>query len=138
MSLNQIFACSLIMKELFGEVVEKVGTYLIKKGPMPRGLIVQDTELNVEQVGLYHLIAKVFLTTLLSICRGVFHHTKTGFEQLSMSVFCDLNTSLYYQCCLGPLQTQVPFHSSFSTLKPVHNLMSYSLKSQPGTRPTRW
>ena len=53
MSLNQIFACSLIMKELFGEVVEKVGTYLIKKGPMLRGLIVQDTELNVEQVGLY-------------------------------------------------------------------------------------
>ena len=40
------------MKELFGEVVEKVGTYLIKKGPMPRGLIVQDTELNVEQVTL--------------------------------------------------------------------------------------
>ena len=53
MSLNQIFACSLIMKELFGEVVEKVGTYLIKKGPMPRGLIVQDTELNVEQVSLH-------------------------------------------------------------------------------------
>ena len=40
------------MKELFGEVVEKVGTYLIKKGPMPRGLIVQDTELNVEQVSI--------------------------------------------------------------------------------------
>ena len=74
MSLNQIFACSLIMKELFGEVVEKVGTYLIKKGPMPRGLIVQDTELNVEQVSL-HIMWRYLDLDLLCICRRISHHT---------------------------------------------------------------
>ncbi len=52
MALDQLYSCSLILREHFGEVVESVGTYLAKKGPMPLGSIAKDTGLKIEQVGV--------------------------------------------------------------------------------------
>ena len=50
MSKFQISLCSLILKEHFGDVVEKVGVYLIKKGLTPFKVIVQETALSSEKV----------------------------------------------------------------------------------------
>lgn len=50
MSVQQKRAASLILKEHFGEIVEKVGTYCVGKGPRPLRDIIRDTKLPRDQV----------------------------------------------------------------------------------------
>lgn len=50
MSLDQMVTCGLVLREHLGEVTEKVGVYLMRKGATPMGLIAKDTELPLEQV----------------------------------------------------------------------------------------
>ena len=46
----KINLCALILKEHFGEVVEKVGLYLAKKGLTPLGILVKETGITSEKV----------------------------------------------------------------------------------------
>lgn len=50
MSVQQKRLASLILKEHYGQVVEKVGTYLVAKGPRPLRDIIRDTKLTRDQV----------------------------------------------------------------------------------------
>ena len=50
MSIQQRRVASQILKEHFGEVVEKVGTYLVAKGPRPLRDVIRETGLSREQV----------------------------------------------------------------------------------------
>lgn len=50
MSVQQRRVASLILKEHYGEVVEKVGTYLVAKGPRPLRDIIRDIKLTRDQV----------------------------------------------------------------------------------------
>ncbi len=56
MAVNQIQLCSLILREFQGEIVEKVGVYLIKKDETPLRIIAQETSLKLEQVLLLFVI----------------------------------------------------------------------------------
>ena len=64
MSVQQKRVASLILKEHYGEVVEKVGSYCIGKGPRPLRDIIRDTELPRDQVqkALCCLIQHHFVT----------------------------------------------------------------------------
>ena len=64
MSVQQKRVASLILKEHYGEVVEKVGSYCIGKGPRPLRDIIRDTKLSREQVqkALCCLIQHHFVT----------------------------------------------------------------------------
>lgn len=50
MSVQQKRVASFILKEHYGEIVEKVGTYLVAKGPRPLRDIIRDTKLTQDQV----------------------------------------------------------------------------------------
>ena len=50
MSVQQKRLASLILREHYGEVIEKVGTYLVAKGPRPLRDIIRDTKLTRDQV----------------------------------------------------------------------------------------
>ena len=50
MSLNKISCCSLILKENFGEVIDKVGCHLMSKGGSALREIVNQTGLPLQQV----------------------------------------------------------------------------------------
>ncbi|NWU56293.1 RPC3 polymerase, partial [Dromas ardeola] len=50
MTQAEIKLCSLLLQEHFGEIVEKIGTYLIRTGPQPLRMIVNDTGLVLDQV----------------------------------------------------------------------------------------
>ena len=52
MSVYETTLCSLIMREFYGEVVEKVSIFLLKKGLMPIGVIAQATDVKIDQVRL--------------------------------------------------------------------------------------
>lgn len=64
MSVQQKRVASLILKEHYGEVVEKVGSYCIGKGPRPLRDIIRDTKLPRDQVqkALCCLIQHHFVT----------------------------------------------------------------------------
>lgn len=64
MSVQQKRVASLILKEHYGEIVEKVGTYLVAKGPRPLREIIQDTKLTRDQIqkSLCCLIQHHFVT----------------------------------------------------------------------------
>lgn len=64
MSVQQKRVASIILKEHYGEIVEKVGTYCIAKGPRPLRDIIRDTKLPREQVqkALCCLIQHHFVT----------------------------------------------------------------------------
>lgn len=64
MSVQQKRVASLILKEQYGEIVEKVGTYCIGKGPRPLRDIIRDTNLPRDQVqkALCCLIQHHFVT----------------------------------------------------------------------------
>lgn len=64
MSVQQKRVASLILKEHYGEIVEKVGTYCIAKGPRPLRDIIRDTKLTRDQVqkALCCLIQHHFVT----------------------------------------------------------------------------
>ncbi|CAM9124175.1 unnamed protein product, partial [Bubo scandiacus] len=50
MTQAEIKLCSLLLQEHFGEIVEKIGTYLIRTGTQPLRIIVSDTGLLLDQV----------------------------------------------------------------------------------------
>ncbi|NXT85823.1 RPC3 polymerase, partial [Zapornia atra] len=50
MTQAEIKLCSLLLQEHFGEIVEKIGTYLIRTGTQPLRMIVNDTGLLLDQV----------------------------------------------------------------------------------------
>ncbi|KAF1630725.1 DNA-directed RNA polymerase III subunit RPC3, partial [Eudyptes filholi] len=50
MTQAEIKLCSLLLQEHFGEIVEKIGTYLIRTGSQPLRMIVSDTGLLLDQV----------------------------------------------------------------------------------------
>ncbi|NXH74566.1 RPC3 polymerase, partial [Hydrobates tethys] len=50
MTQAEIKLCSLLLQEHFGEIVEKIGTYLIRTGPQPLRMIISDTGLLLDQV----------------------------------------------------------------------------------------
>ncbi|NXK14182.1 RPC3 polymerase, partial [Herpetotheres cachinnans] len=50
MTQAEIKLCSLLLQEHFGEIVEKIGTYLIRTGTQPLRMIVSDTGLLLDQV----------------------------------------------------------------------------------------
>ncbi|NXG39840.1 RPC3 polymerase, partial [Dromaius novaehollandiae] len=50
MTQAEIKLCSLLLQEHFGEIVEKIGTYLIRTGTQPLRMIVNDTGLSLDQV----------------------------------------------------------------------------------------
>ena len=52
MTQAEIKLCSLLLQEHFGEIVEKIGTYLIRTGTQPLRMIVSDTGLLLDQVRL--------------------------------------------------------------------------------------
>lgn len=52
MTQAEIKLCSLLLQEHFGEIVEKIGTYLIRTGTQPLRMIVNDTGLLLDQVRL--------------------------------------------------------------------------------------
>lgn len=64
MSVQQKRLASLILKEHYGEVVEKVGCYLVAKGPRPLRDIIRETKLSRElvQKSLCCLIQHHFVT----------------------------------------------------------------------------
>ncbi|NXL52224.1 RPC3 polymerase, partial [Podilymbus podiceps] len=49
MTQAEIKLCSLLLQEHFGEIVEKIGTYLIRTGTQPLRMIVNDTGLLLDQ-----------------------------------------------------------------------------------------
>ncbi|XP_009582155.1 PREDICTED: DNA-directed RNA polymerase III subunit RPC3, partial [Fulmarus glacialis] len=50
MTQAEIKLCSLLLQEHFGEIVEKIGTYLIRTGTQPLRMIINDTGLLLDQV----------------------------------------------------------------------------------------
>ncbi|NXJ56031.1 RPC3 polymerase, partial [Spizaetus tyrannus] len=50
MTQAEIKLCSLLLREHFGEIVEKIGTYLIRTGTQPLRMIVNETGLLLDQV----------------------------------------------------------------------------------------
>ncbi|XP_031466282.1 DNA-directed RNA polymerase III subunit RPC3-like [Phasianus colchicus] len=50
MTQAEIKLCSLLLREHFGEIVEKVGTYLVRTGSQPLRAICADTGLALDQV----------------------------------------------------------------------------------------
>lgn len=50
MTQAELRLCSLLLKEHFGEIVEKVGSSLLRTGPRPLRLLVGDTALLPDQV----------------------------------------------------------------------------------------
>ena len=50
MSQELISLCSIILKEHYGDVVERVGCSLAKKGSLPIKLLSDDTNLKIAQV----------------------------------------------------------------------------------------
>lgn len=50
MTQAELRLCSLLLKEHFGEIVEKVGSSLLRTGPRPLRLLVGDTGLLPDQV----------------------------------------------------------------------------------------
>ncbi|NXH18872.1 RPC3 polymerase, partial [Bucco capensis] len=50
MTQAEIKLCSLLLQEHFGEIVEKIGTYLLRTGSQPLRLIVSETGLLLDQV----------------------------------------------------------------------------------------
>ncbi|NXI66372.1 RPC3 polymerase, partial [Anseranas semipalmata] len=50
MTQAEIKLCSLLLREHFGEIVEKIGTYLIRTGTQPLRMIGSDTGLSLDQV----------------------------------------------------------------------------------------
>ena len=64
MSVQQKRVAAFILKEHYGEIVEKVGTYLFAKGPRPLRDIIHDTKLSRDQVqkSLCCLIQHHFVT----------------------------------------------------------------------------
>lgn len=51
MTQAEIKLCSLLLREHFGEIVERVGTLLVRAGAQPLRMLVGDTGLSLEQVG---------------------------------------------------------------------------------------
>ncbi|NWU73053.1 RPC3 polymerase, partial [Pterocles burchelli] len=64
MTQAEIKLCSLLLREHFGEIVEKIGTYLVRTGAQPLRMIVTDTGLVLDQVkkGLCVLIQHNLVT----------------------------------------------------------------------------
>lgn len=52
MTQAEIKLCSLLLHEHFGEIVEKIGTYLVRTGAQPLRMIVSETGLLLDQVRL--------------------------------------------------------------------------------------
>lgn len=50
MTANEVRLCGLLLREHFGEVVEKVGTHLLKNGPQNLRTIVHETGMALDQV----------------------------------------------------------------------------------------
>ncbi|NXJ71864.1 RPC3 polymerase, partial [Rostratula benghalensis] len=50
MTQAEIKLCSLLLQEHFGEIVEKIGTYLIRTGPQTLRMIINETGLVLDQV----------------------------------------------------------------------------------------
>lgn len=51
MTQAEIKLCSLLLREHFGEIVERVGALLVRAGAQPLRMLVGDTGLSLEQVG---------------------------------------------------------------------------------------
>lgn len=60
MTQAEIKLCSLLLQEHFGEIVEKIGTYLVRTGGQPLRAIVSDTGTSLDQVrpGLRQLASR--------------------------------------------------------------------------------
>ena len=77
MSIVQGRLVSLLLKEAFGEIVEEVGSYLVKRGPCILRDVVTGTHLEKEQV--YHPSSKIddpylfFLQVKKSLCVLIQH-----------------------------------------------------------------
>ncbi|XP_014664072.1 PREDICTED: DNA-directed RNA polymerase III subunit RPC3-like isoform X2 [Priapulus caudatus] len=50
MSEKELIACSLLLREYFGEIVEAVSMYLARKGSTPLRVLVDETKLNIDKV----------------------------------------------------------------------------------------
>ena len=50
MSSDMINLCGLIINEYYGPLCEKVGTYLLKKGPLQLRLLSDELDLKINQV----------------------------------------------------------------------------------------
>jgi len=50
MSKYQLELCCAIVKEYYGDIVEKVALFIVKKGSLPLRVIVKGTGLSVKQV----------------------------------------------------------------------------------------
>ena len=50
MTQAEIKLCSLLLREHFGEIVEKVGTFLVRTGSQPLRAVCADTGMALDQV----------------------------------------------------------------------------------------
>lgn len=72
MTAQEVRLCGLLLREHFGEVVEKIGTHLVKNGAQNLRTIIHETGLSLDLVPFLHLL---FLGLLL--CLQLLHTTET-------------------------------------------------------------
>ncbi|KYO41765.1 DNA-directed RNA polymerase III subunit RPC3 isoform X1 [Alligator mississippiensis] len=91
MTQAEIKLCSLLLQEHFGEIVEKIGTYLVRTGGQPLRAIVSDTGTSLDQV-------KKALCVLIQHNLGTYQIQKRGFVEYSVQcsrVLCILRYPRY-------------------------------------------
>ncbi|XP_025071058.1 DNA-directed RNA polymerase III subunit RPC3 isoform X2 [Alligator sinensis] len=91
MTQAEIKLCSLLLQEHFGEIVEKIGTYLVRTGGQPLRVIVSDTGTSLDQV-------KKALCVLIQHNLGTYQIQKRGFVEYSVQcsrVLCILRYPRY-------------------------------------------
>lgn len=72
MTAQEVRLCGLLLREHFGEVVEKVGTHLLRNGAQNLRTIMHETGLSLDLVPFLYLL---FLCLLL--CLQLLHTTET-------------------------------------------------------------
>lgn len=58
MTAQEVRLCGLLLREHFGEVVEKVGTQLLRSGAQNLRTIIHETGITVDLVTLLHLLSQ--------------------------------------------------------------------------------
>lgn len=58
MTAQEVRLCGLLLREHFGDVVEKVGTHLLRSGAQNLRTIIHETGITVDLVPLLHLLSQ--------------------------------------------------------------------------------
>lgn len=57
MTTQEVRLCALLLREHFGEIVEKVGTHLLRSGAQNLRTIIHETGVSLDLVQLLHLVS---------------------------------------------------------------------------------